>query len=170
MARHALALLVGLTRHNATQLLEQHKELASLVNGAAASYESSGRNHVTPWFLALLLLGCPCFLGYQVCSCRLTWVRSSSIRACQSHKGCVMAGLVVGSDSKKTSPSKLQALGPSINIMDKWARVYLARLCAALLYADWSSTAEFAKGPGAPFWRMLTLLATRCITKPASLS
>lgn len=81
-----------------------------------------------------------------------------------------MAGLVVGSDSKKTSPSKLQALGPSINIMDKWARVYLARLCAALLYADWSSTAEFAKGPGAPFWRMLTLLATRCITKPASLS
>ncbi|KAK9919131.1 hypothetical protein WJX75_009619 [Coccomyxa subellipsoidea] len=111
VARHALALLVGLTRHNATQLLEQHKELASLVNGAAASYESSG--------------------------------------------------LVVGSDSKKTSPSKLQALGPSINIMDKWARVYLARLCAALLYADWSSTAEFAKGPGAPFWRMLTLLATR---------
>ncbi len=41
-ARHALALLVGLARHNAIQLLEQHKELASLVNGAASSYESSG--------------------------------------------------------------------------------------------------------------------------------
>lgn len=73
----------------------------------------------------------------------------------------LMAGLVVGSDSKKSSPSKLQALEASINIMDKWARVYLARLCAALLYADWASAIEFAKGPGKPFWRMLTLLATR---------
>lgn len=72
-----------------------------------------------------------------------------------------MAGLVVGSDSKKTSPNKLQALGATINIVDKWARVYLARLCAAMLYADWSSATEFVKGPGAPFWRMLTLLATR---------
>ncbi|CAL8471398.1 g10940 [Coccomyxa elongata] len=110
VARHAMALLVGLARHGGAQLLEQHKELASLVNGAAAAYESSG--------------------------------------------------LVVGSDSKKSSPSKLQALGASINIMDKWARVYLARLCAALLYADWASAIEFAKGPGQPFWRMLTLLAT----------
>lgn len=41
-ARHALALLVGLARHNAIQLLEQHKELASLASGAASSYESSG--------------------------------------------------------------------------------------------------------------------------------
>jgi hypothetical protein len=112
----------------------------------------------------------PVSWGIRFVRAVLTWVHSSSIETRQSHKGCVMAGLVVGSDSKKTSPSKLQALGPSINIMDKWARVYLARLCAALLYADWSSTAEFAKGPGAPFWRMLTLLATRCITKPASLS
>ncbi len=73
----------------------------------------------------------------------------------------LMAGLVVGSDSKKSSPSKLQALEASINIMDRWARVYLARVCAALLYADWASAIEFAKGPGQPFWRMLTLLATR---------
>lgn len=42
VARHAMALLVGLARHSGPQLLEQHKELASLVNGAAAAYESSG--------------------------------------------------------------------------------------------------------------------------------
>lgn len=75
------------------------------------------------------------------------------------------AGLVVGSDSKKSSPSKLQALGASINIMDRWARVYLARLCAALLYADWASAIEFAKGPGQPFWRMLTQLATMYVAR-----
>lgn len=51
VARHALALLVGLARHNATQLLEQHKELASLVNGAAVSYESSGMVHRPVWNL-----------------------------------------------------------------------------------------------------------------------
>jgi hypothetical protein len=80
----------------------------------------------------------------------------------------IFTGLVIGSDSKKTSPSKLQALAASINIMDKWGRVYLARLCAALLYAEWSSAADFAKGAGAPFWKMLTLLATRYV-HPSSL-
>ena len=42
VARHAMALLVGLARQSGPQLLEQHKELANLVNGAAAAYESSG--------------------------------------------------------------------------------------------------------------------------------
>jgi hypothetical protein len=42
VARHALALLVGLAMHNAGQLLEQHKELSGLISTAASFYESSG--------------------------------------------------------------------------------------------------------------------------------
>ena len=72
------------------------------------------------------------------------------------------AGYVVGSDTKKTAPNKLQSLQATVNIADKWARVYLARLCGAILYAEWSSTQEFVKGQGKPFWTMLVLLATRC--------
>ena len=68
----------------------------------------------------------------------------------------------MGSDSKKAAPNKLQSLQATINIADKWARIYLARLCGAILYAEWSSTQEFAKGQGKPFWTMLVLLATRC--------
>ena len=74
--------------------------------------------------------------------------------------GC--AGYVVSSEAKKAAPNKLQSLQASINIADRWARVYLARLCSAILYADWTSTQEFAKGQGKPFWTMLVLLATRC--------
>ncbi len=70
---------------------------------------------------------------------------------------------MVGSDSKKAAPNKLQSLQATINIADKWARVYLARLCGAILYAEWSSTQDFAKGQGKPFWTMLVLLATRCV-------
>ena len=68
---------------------------------------------------------------------------------------------MVGGDAKKASPNKLQSLQATVNIADKWARVYLARLCSAVLYADWTSTREFAKGRGAAFWNMLVLLATR---------
>ena len=68
----------------------------------------------------------------------------------------------MGSEGKKASPNKLQSLQASVNITDKWARVYLARLCSAVLYADWTSTQEFAKGQGKPFWTMLVLLVTRC--------
>ena len=67
----------------------------------------------------------------------------------------------MGSDSKKAAPNKLQSLQASVNIADKWGRIYLARLCSAILYADWTSTQEFAKGQGKPFWTMLVLLATR---------
>lgn len=68
----------------------------------------------------------------------------------------------MGSEGKKASPNKLQSLQASVTITDKWARVYLARLCSAVLYADWTSTQEFAKGQGKPFWTMLVLLVTRC--------
>ena len=68
---------------------------------------------------------------------------------------------VLGSNGKKVSPNKLQSLQASVNTADKWARVYLARLCTVILYADWTSTAEFVKGRGAAFWKMLVLLATR---------
>jgi hypothetical protein len=48
-----------------------------------------------------------------------------------------------------------------INISDQWGRVEIARLCAAAVYADWTSTLDFVKRVGAPFWKMLCLLATR---------
>ena len=83
----------------------------------------------------------------------------------------MIAGHVVGSEGKKASPNKLQSLQASVNVTDKWARVYLARLCSAILYAERTSTQEFAKGQGKPFWTMLVLLVTRCraITQYSSL-
>ena len=80
--------------------------------------------------------------------------------------GC--AGYVVGSDSKKAAPNKLQSLQASINVADRWGRIYLARLCSAILYAERISTQEFAKGQGKPFWTMLVLLATRYATPHGS--
>lgn len=50
-----------------------------------------------------------------------------------------------------------------INLADKWARVHLARLCAALVYAEWTSTQTFVAGVGAPMWNMLVMLATRSV-------
>ncbi len=74
---------------------------------------------------------------------------------------------MIGSDGKKASPDKLQSLQASVTLTDKWARVYLARLCSAILYAEWASTQEFAKGQGKPFWTLLLLLVTRCrVTTP----
>lgn len=66
----------------------------------------------------------------------------------------------------KASPDKLKGLTgatvASAPLGDPWARIALARLSAALLFADWAGgTEEFCAGVGAPFWRMLTLLATR---------
>ena len=49
----------------------------------------------------------------------------------------------------------------TINMADKWGRIEIARLCAAAVYADWTSTQDFVKRVGAPFWKMLCLLATR---------
>lgn len=49
----------------------------------------------------------------------------------------------------------------TINFADKWGRLELARLCSAAVYADWTSTQDFVDRVGAPFWKMLCLLATR---------
>lgn len=75
---------------------------------------------------------------------------------------------VLGGSSapQKASPDKLKGLTgatvASAPLGDPWGRIALARLCAALLFADWAGgTEEFCAGVGAPFWRMLTLLATR---------
>lgn len=77
--------------------------------------------------------------------------------------GTRAAGQVLGGEGKKPSPGKAGALGPRVpHLADPWARVHLARLCAALLLAEWTSAGEFAAGVGAPLLRMLVLLATRC--------
>lgn len=47
-----------------------------------------------------------------------------------------------------------------MNLEDSFARLYLARLCAAVVQSDQSAT-DVARD-GAPFFRMLCLLATRC--------
>ncbi len=70
---------------------------------------------------------------------------------------------MLGGEGKKASPGKASVLGARApNLADAWARIHLARLCAALLLAEWTSAAEFAGGVGAPLLRMLVLLATRC--------
>ena len=73
------------------------------------------------------------------------------------------AGLLLGSQVKKPSPDKARQLGMNLNIADKWARIYLARMCSFLVYAEWTSTQSFVEGVGAPYWNMLTMLATRYV-------
>ena len=68
------------------------------------------------------------------------------------------SGPIIGADAKKPA---VDAGRRSINLDDKWARVEMARLCAAAVYADWTSTQDFVKAIGASFWKMLCLLATR---------
>lgn len=46
-----------------------------------------------------------------------------------------------------------------MNLEDAFARLYLARLCAHVVHSDQAAT-DVARD-GAPFWRMLCLLATR---------
>ena len=77
------------------------------------------------------------------------------------------AGLLMG-QSKPAVASKLQTMTSNINLTDKWARIHLARLCSALVYAEWTSTQTFVSGVGAPMWKMLVMLATRCATHPWS--
>lgn len=65
---------------------------------------------------------------------------------------------LVGSDPKTPQdPRRTIPLG------DKWCRMEIARLCAAAVYADWTSTQDFVKRVGAPFWKMLCLLGTRFV-------
>ncbi|DBA86816.1 TPA: hypothetical protein ACH3X2_005399 [Trebouxia sp. C0005] len=70
------------------------------------------------------------------------------------------SGLLIG-QSKPAAADKLQTMTSKINLTDKWARIHLARLCSALVYAEWTSTQTFVSGLGAPMWRMLVMLATR---------
>ena len=63
---------------------------------------------------------------------------------------------VLGYDKKAPQEARR-----TVNFGDKWGRVEVARMCAAAVYADWTSTQDFVKGVGAPFWELLTLLATR---------
>ena len=46
-----------------------------------------------------------------------------------------------------------------MNLDDSFARLHLARLCAAVVHSDQSATD--VSRDGAPFWYMLCLLATR---------
>ena len=56
-------------------------------------------------------------------------------------------------------------MGSNLNFADMWGRVYLARLCSALIFAEWTSTQTFVEGLGAPFLKMLVTLATRHVLK-----
>jgi hypothetical protein len=47
-----------------------------------------------------------------------------------------------------------------VNLEDGFARLHLARLCAAVVHSD--QAAGDVGRDGAPFWRMLCALATRC--------
>lgn len=85
----------------------------------------------------------------------------------RSHVGT--AGLLLG-QSKPVGGSKLQTMTSNINLTDKWARIHLARLCSALVYAEWTSTQSFVSGVGAPMWKMLVMLATRLVTHNLLLS
>eukprot|EP00891_Asterochloris_glomerata_P008567 jgi/Astpho2/8567/fgenesh1_pg.00125_%23_57_t len=72
------------------------------------------------------------------------------------------SGLTLGAQQpKKTSPDKARIMGSNLNFADMWGRVYLARLCSALIFAEWTSTQTFVEGLGAPFLKMLAALATR---------
>lgn len=83
--------------------------------------------------------------------------------------------IVAAANSYETSPAlsrgvaaapvkgiaALSAPDKEMKLGDKWARVSLARLCAAVVYGDWNSTDKFVRGPGSAYWRLLVLLATR---------
>ena len=51
--------------------------------------------------------------------------------------------------------------GQGVNMEDVFARLHLARLCALVVHSD--QAAGDVTRDGAPFWRMLVLLATRCV-------
>ena len=72
------------------------------------------------------------------------------------------AGLVEMAGSAAFAPRKAaSATAPSsedaLNLSDVFARVYLARLCAAVVFSE-----RGGGSTGSPFYQMLTLLATRC--------
>jgi len=74
--------------------------------------------------------------------------------------GPIPPPLTSSSSSLSSSSTSLSAAAQGIiNIKDTFARLHLARLCAAVIYSDQSS-GDVSRG-GGPFWRMLVLLSTR---------
>lgn len=72
------------------------------------------------------------------------------------------AGLVEMAGSAAFAPKKAASTtAPSsedaLNLSDVFTRVYLARLCAAVVFSERGGVSA-----GGPFYQMLTLLATRC--------
>ena len=94
----------------------------------------------------------------QTVSCRLALLDAACCH--RFHHPVLTAGLLMG-QSKPAAASRLQTMTSNINLTDKWARIHLARLCSALVYAEWTSTQTFVSGVGAPMWKMLVMLATR---------
>lgn len=58
-----------------------------------------------------------------------------------------------------SGPGPVATPGQGVNLEDSFARLHLARLCAAVVHSDQSATD--VSRDGAPFWHMLCLLATR---------
>ncbi|PSC76102.1 short-chain dehydrogenase [Micractinium conductrix] len=58
-----------------------------------------------------------------------------------------------------SGPGPLRVPGQGVNLEDDFGRLYLARLCANVVQSDQSATD--VSRDGAPYWRMLCLLATR---------
>lgn len=72
-------------------------------------------------------------------------------------------GPILSTLSSSSSSASMSAgaagQGMIINMKDTFARLHLARLCAAVVYSDQSS-GDVSRG-GASFWKMLVLLSTR---------
>ena len=60
---------------------------------------------------------------------------------------------------KKAAAGAAPVSEDSLNLSDAFARVYLARLCAAVMFSE--KTGGALSAAAAPFYQMLTLLATR---------
>ena len=67
-----------------------------------------------------------------------------------------MAGSAAFAPRKAASGTALTS-EDALNLSDVFARVYLARLCAAVVFSE-----RGGGSAGGPFYQMLTLLATRC--------
>jgi hypothetical protein len=73
--------------------------------------------------------------------------------------GPIPPPLTSSSSLSSASASLSAAAQGIINMKDTFARLHLARLCAAVIYSDQSS-GDVSRG-GGPFWKMLVLLSTR---------
>lgn len=81
------------------------------------------------------------------------------VGAAASYSASPLSGGVPSAPAKGIAA--LSAVESQMKLGDKWVRVSLARLCAAVVYGEWNSVDKFVRGPGKDFWRLLLLLATR---------